>query len=121
LQWVSIEELYRDYPDRSEAGSPCVISREGSNFVFGSVSSDGTLRGIYWAKQAFLRDTDPSWYSTNAPEVLLYGSLLEATPFIMGDERIPVWQGFYNESISTLQAEEMNSSASKGQLIQRVS
>ena len=45
LQWVPVEELYRDYPDRSDTGSPSVISREGANFVFGKVAADGTLTG----------------------------------------------------------------------------
>ena len=38
LDWVTIEELYRDFPDRSDNGEPSVISREGSNFVFGQGS-----------------------------------------------------------------------------------
>ena len=121
LQWVAIEELYRDYPDRSDTGSPSIISREGSNFVFGKVASDGTLTGIYYAKQDPLRTTDPSWYVTNAPEVLLYGSLLEAAPFIHNDARLPVWQTLYTDAVQSLIDEEGNSHASFGQLLQRAS
>ena len=28
---------------------------------------------------------------TNNPDVYLYGTLLEAEPFIMNDERVPLW------------------------------
>lgn len=123
LRWVALEELYNDYPDRSDAGIPDVISREATNFVFGKVATDATagLRGVYYAKQDPLRTTDPSWYVTNAPEVLLYGSLLEASPFIKDDPRIPTWQAFYNEAIQTLRTENANAEASWGQLIQRAS
>ena len=121
LTWSSIEELYNDYPDRSGGQTPHLISREAANFVFGPVSKDGTLKGVYYAKQDPLRTTDPSWYVTNAPEVLLYGSLLEAQPFILGDERIPTWQMLYTDAVQSLLDEERNSSASFGQLRQRPS
>jgi hypothetical protein len=121
LQWVPIEELYRDYSDRQSSSYPSVISREGSNFVFGPVSVSGTLKGIYYAKQDPLRTTDPSWYVTNAPEVLLYGSLLEASSFIQNDARLQTWGELYRDAIGTLQDEEKNAATSRGQLVQRVS
>ncbi len=121
LQWVSLTELYRDYPERSTASLPHVISRQGGNFIFGPSSMNGNLLGVYYAKQDPLRTTDPSWYVTNAPEVLLYGSLLEATPFIMNDERIPVWRAMYEESVAALEIEEDNSNEPAGALIQRAS
>jgi len=122
LKWVPIDELYRDFPDRSDTTStPSVISREGLSFIFGPVALDGTLRGIYYAKQDFLRDTDPSDYVTNQPEVLLYGALLEAEPFIKDDPRIPVWKDFFADAIQTLKDEQDNAEVSMGQLKQRAS
>ena len=32
-----------------------------------------------------------NWLITNAPDIYLYGSMLEAEPFIMNDERVPLW------------------------------
>ena len=121
LQWVPIEDLYRAYPDRSDTGEGVMVSREGANFVFGPVVADGTLSGIYYAKQDPLRTTDPSWYVTNAPEVLLYGSLLEAVPFIKDDTRIPTWQSFYRDAVQSLIDENEVAEASRGQLVQRAS
>ncbi len=121
LRWVALEELYQDYPDRSDSGIPDLISREAGNFVFGKAATDGTLKGVYYAKQDPLRTTDPSWYVTNAPEVLLYGSLLEAVPFIKDDTRIPTWQSFYVDAVESLVTENENAEASWGQLIQRAS
>jgi hypothetical protein len=109
LQWVELDELYRDYPVVSGSGTPAVISREGTNFVFGPSPADFTLKGVYYAKQDPLRTTDPSWYVTNAPELLLYGSLLEAAPFLKDDARISVWRQLYEEAKRTVQLEECNS------------
>ena len=122
LRWVSVNEIYNDYPDRSETGYPDIISREGTNFVFGPVSVDGTLKGIYWKKLTSLSDSNTTnWYTSNAPDVLLYGALLEAAPFIHNDARIPVWREFYLEAVDTLRKENDNAEVSYGSLTQRVS
>ena len=120
LPWVPLDQIYAEYPDRSSTGEPCLISREAANFVFGPVSQDGTLSGVYYAKQDPLRTTDPSWYVTNAPEVLLYGSLLEAEPFIQRDERLPTWRSFYQEAVDTLRVENENAEVAKSRLSARL-
>ncbi len=43
-----------------------------------------------------------NWLTDYAPNALLYRSLLEATPFLKNDERIPVWEGFYRDEMSKL-------------------
>ena len=121
LTWVPIEELYHDYPNRTNTETPAVISREAGNFVFGPASKAGTLKGVYYAKQDPLRTTDPSWYVTNAPELLLYGSLLEAAPFIKDSEQIAVWQSYYNDAIQSVLDEDDNAQVSMGYLQQRAS
>lgn len=121
LQWVAIEELYRDYPNRSDSQLPSVISREATSFVFGPNPPDGTLKGVYYAKKDPTRTTDPSWYVTNAPEVLLYGALLEAAPFIHNDERLQTWQAFFSDAVQSLLAEQDHAEVSMGQLVQRAS
>jgi hypothetical protein len=121
LKWVPLEEIYRAYPTRSGSNTPVLISREGANFVFGPYAKDFTLTGIYYAKPDSLEDTDPSWYVTNAPELLLYGSLMESAPFIHGDERLPVWQQLFTDALQTLRDEQNAAETSMGNLTQRVS
>ncbi len=123
LTWVPLTELYEEHPVRSTVTTPTLISREAGNFVFGPVATDATggLKGVYYAKQDPLRTTDPSWYVTNAPEVLLYGSLLEAAPFIQDDPRIAVWKDFFMDAVVTLKNEDDVAQVSGGTLIQRPS
>jgi hypothetical protein len=45
-----------------------------------------------------------NWLTKNAPDVLLYGSLLEAEPFIKNDERLQLWLGAYSAAISKIQS-----------------
>lgn len=51
--------------------------------------------------------TQTNWLTINAPDLLLYASLLEAVPFIKTDERIQVWQGYYNAAKQALQIQEI--------------
>jgi len=119
LEWVTLEELYQEYPVRTGAQTPNLISREGASFTFGPFAKDGTIKGIYYAKSDALEATDPSWYVTNAPEVLLYTSLLEAAPFIHDDPRIAVWQQFALDAVETLKAENDAAEFSQGPIRQR--
>jgi len=51
--------------------------------------------------------TQTNWLTENAPDLLLYASLLESVPFVKVDERIPVWQGFYEASKAALQIQDV--------------
>ena len=47
-----------------------------------------------------------NWVITNAPDVYLYGTLLEAEPFLMNDARTQLWAQALKESINTLQEQD---------------
>jgi hypothetical protein len=104
LERTSPEFIYATYPLRSNASRPKFIAREGSNFIFGPAAADGySLVGIYYALLPLLSASNTTnFFTTNAPEVLLYGALLEAQPFLMNDKRIPVWTELYAEAIGTV-------------------
>lgn len=63
---------------------------------------------VYYELPALLDDTNQTnWLTNYAPNALLYRSLLECTPFLKNDERIPVWKEFYMEEMSALNQEDM--------------
>ena len=47
-----------------------------------------------------------NWFTIYAPQALLYGSLLQAMPFLKNDERIPMWQAQYDAIMVTLAEED---------------
>jgi hypothetical protein len=99
LQQSSLEQVLSNYP-RTSSGQPKAIARDGANFIFGPVP-DGTytLNGTYYAKPVLLRsfssDAAAHFLIVNAPDLLLYGALLEAQAYLMNDSRIPVWSAAY--------------------------
>jgi hypothetical protein len=97
LDRVSLNQLYGRYPRGMATDLPVWISREGSNFVFGPPpDSTYTIHMVYWGKPTLIRNaaTDASahFLITDCPDLCLFGSLLQAEPFIKDDDRIPLWQ-----------------------------
>jgi len=48
-----------------------------------------------------------NWFTIYAPQALLYGTLLQAMPFLKVDERMPMWQAQYDKIMATLKAEDI--------------
>lgn len=103
LQQSSIEQVLQMYP-RTTSGQPKWIARDGTTFIFGP-APDGTytLNGTYYAKPTVLRsyasDAASHWLVVNAPDLLLYGALMEAQPYVMNDKRYPLWDAKYKEAL----------------------
>ena len=47
-----------------------------------------------------------NWFTVYAPQALLYGTLLQAMPFLKNDDRVPLWQAMYQQSMDILVAED---------------
>jgi hypothetical protein len=104
LDRLSLNQLYGRYPRGDQTGLPVAISRDVSNFVFGPApDSNYTVKGVYWAKPTLIRsfaaDAAAHWLIVNAPDLVLYGSLLQAEPFIKNDARVPLWRDMYNDAL----------------------
>lgn len=66
------------------------------------------LEIIYYEQPALLGDDQQTnWLTEYAPDALLYATLLEATPFLKLDQRIPVWQGMYDSAVGLLNNEDL--------------
>jgi hypothetical protein len=75
---------------------------------------------IYYGKiPALSAQQATNWLLTKAPDVYLYGSLLHAQPFLMDDQRMPVFATLYNSRIEALNEESMKSTHSGSPLIAR--
>lgn len=108
LERVSLEAVYERYPTRSADGKPSVIAREGSNFIFGPYpDSTYTIKGVYYKKLDVLSDSNTSnWLITDAPDLILFASLVEAKAFIMDDPRIVLWEGRYINARDMLEKQD---------------
>jgi hypothetical protein len=103
-------EYCRNYwPTDSETGVPRFYADyDYSNWLIAPTpDADYPFEVQIYQLGALLDDTQQTnWLTVYAPDVLLYAALLEATPFLKNDERIPVWQGLYDRSLAALNAED---------------
>ena len=47
-----------------------------------------------------------NWLTEYAPQAMLYGTLLQAMPFLKNDDRIGTWQAMYQQAMDILTAED---------------
>jgi len=63
---------------------------------------------LYYELPPLLDDVvQTNWLTEYAPQLLLYGALLEATPFLKNDDRIQVWQNMYDRAAAMLNGEDL--------------
>jgi hypothetical protein len=48
-----------------------------------------------------------NWFTIHAPNAMLYGSLLQAMPFLKNDDRMPMWKSEYQAIMQTLKSEDI--------------
>jgi hypothetical protein len=63
---------------------------------------------VYYQQPPLLDSSNQTnWLTDYAPNALLYRSLLEATPFLKNDERIPVWEGMYAKQMQAINTQDL--------------
>tara|TARA_R100000231_G_scaffold131114_1_gene103018 strand:+ start:372 stop:1001 length:630 start_codon:yes stop_codon:yes gene_type:complete len=101
LRFINNTDFYRKYNSTQTSGTPNFFTIVGSNILLGvQPDSAKTLQINYYKNLTALSDSNATNdILTNYPELYLYGSLAEAAPFIMQDERIKTWGSLYKEAI----------------------
>lgn len=62
-----------------------------------------TAKLLYFAAPAFLSSSNTSnVFLANCPDLLVYGSLLEAEPWLMNDARLQTWGTMFNRGLASL-------------------
>ena len=106
----SYEYLRSYWPDATETGEPVFYSDYDYNHWLVAPTPDAAypLEILYYQLPPLLdEEYETNWLTENAPEILLYGTLLEATPFLKNDERIAVWQNMYDRAAAMLNGEDL--------------
>jgi len=88
----------------TESGKPVNYTIIANEFKLAPVpDSDYTLRMLYYYSPEFLTDSNPSnMFLSTCPDLLLYGALVEAEPYLMNDGRIQLWAGMYDRGVASL-------------------
>jgi hypothetical protein len=104
------EYLLSYWPDRTATAEPLFYSDYDYSHWLIAPTPDAAypFEVLYYELPPLLDDAvQTNWLTEYAPQLLLYGALLEATPFLKNDERIPVWQNMYDRAASMLNGEDL--------------
>ncbi len=61
---------------------------------------------LYYGRIPALTDLEPdNWLLRDAPDVYLYGALVQSAPYLVDDARTQLWAGLYQSSVDALNVE----------------
>lgn len=113
LQYMSPADFFRVYNDGQGNGAPIYYTIVGKQIYLGNTPDSANVLelGLFKRVTALSSSNTTNDILTNFPDLYLYGSLAETSPFLMQDERLQVWSALYKESVKTA-----NDSAQRGRV-----
>ena len=108
-------EIYDRVWGGSTSGTPKFYTILANEVSFGPIpASVMTVEMLYYKKFDNLsvlavaagNDQVDNLLLTDSPDVYLYGSMLEAEPFIMNDERVPLWATALERAVNDMQEQD---------------
>lgn len=118
LEYIVPAQL--NYSDTG-VGKPLYYSIIGDEIILDDTPDAVYEIEMYYYAFSALSDTNPTnWLLTRAPDVYLYGTLLEAESFNMNDPRLAIWKQGYQEAMAELNKESSKAQHSGAPLIMRV-
>lgn len=106
----SYEFIRAFWPDDAVVGQPKYFADyDFNNWVVAPTPDQSyPFEVMIWEMPALLDAVNTqNWISIYAPEVLLYSALLECSPFLKNDDRIPTWQGMFAQGMAGLSNENI--------------
>ena len=107
----SYEYIRNYWPDESQTSQPKFYADYNyNNWLIGPTPDQAyPFEILYYELPALLSTTNQTnWLTEYAPQLILYGALLEATPFLKNDERIEVWKSFYQDALQAINSEDLS-------------
>lgn len=109
LQFVSNEEMtLKKSRGYLVAGRPKYFTIVDSTIeCLPSPASSMTGEMIYYGKISGLSDSITSnWLLSSHPDIYLYGSLLQAAPYLRDDERVATWSSLFEKGLEQLRVSD---------------
>ena len=121
LEQVSLSKMDELKSASSTTGKPRYFAITGADFEF-YPAPDTTyeIEVIYYKTIAPLSDSNTdNFLLTNQNDIYLFGTLVQAEPFLMNDERIGVWGALLGKGIEELRVSDQRSQTESGTIVMR--
>jgi hypothetical protein len=113
LQYMTPADFFRVYNEGEGNGLSVYYTIVGKKIYLGHTPDSANVLelGFFQRATALSSSNTSNDILTNFPDLYLYGSLAETSPFLMQDERLAVWSSLYKEGVRTA-----NESAQRGRV-----
>ena len=121
LSFMTMDALDQESTKFTASGRPKFFGVVGSEFRFvPTPDSTYTAEIVYFANLNKLSGSvATNFLLTSSPDIYLYGSLLQAAPYLQDDARIQTWATLYERALNDLQTADDRGSTSGGSLLTR--
>ena len=121
LEFLSIDALDQKAAEYTASGKPRFFGVVGGQLrIVPTPDSTYTTELTYYAKLSKLSTSNTSnWLLSSSPDIYLYGSLLQAAPYLQDDARIQTWATLYERALNDLQTADDRGASSGGALLTR--
>jgi len=121
LSFLSIDALDAEMTKYTASGKPKFFGVVGGQLrIVPTPDATYTTELTYYAKLSKLSSSNTSnWLLASSPDIYLYGSLLQAAPYLQDDARIQTWATLYERALNDLQTADDRSASSGGALLTR--
>ena len=121
LEFLSIDALDNKAAEYTGSGKPRFFGVVGGQFrIVPTPDATYTTELTYYAKLTKLSSSVASnWLLTSNPDIYLYGSLLQAAPYLQDDARIQTWATLYERALNDSQTADDRGASSGGALLTR--
>lgn len=104
------EYLKNYWPDASQTSNPLYYADTDWDhwYLAPTPDQDYAMEVLYYERVAPLSSTNQTnWITQNAPNAMLFGTLLQAMPFLKNDQRT-IFQQKYTEAMQVLKGEDVS-------------
>jgi len=121
LSFMTMDALDQESTKFTASGKPKFFGVVGTQFRFvPTPDSSYTAEIVYFANLNKLSGSvSTNFVLTSSPDIYLYGSLLQAAPYLQDDARIQTWATLYERALNDLQLADDRGSTSGGTLLTR--
>jgi len=121
LSYVTPQQMDTNWPNAA-TGIPIEYTIVGNEIKLGVIPNSATAIEItyYQTIPALGTATPSNWMLSDHPDLYLYGSLLQAAPYLKNNADIPVWGAFYTRGMEGLKQDATRSAFNGGPLSAKV-
>ena len=117
LRYVTLDEADRLKKAQTYTQVGAYSLMDGAIELIPDPATNVEIEMVYYGAVPSVITSGTNWLIEKAPDIYLYGALTHAAPFLLDDQRLPVFSSIYLQRVETLNGESQKSLHSGSPLV----